>query len=335
MQATGVLDDPSAKHGSSALVHYLGRFDWREPAGPRCEWSGCTLRARFRGTGIGLRLRGAPNHLAVTLDARPATRLRFDGAQEHHLLASDLPHGEHEIEVIRLTEASFGSLQFLGFDIHDGELVESPVPYTRTLELVGDSITCGYGNQAADGLCGFEAETENESLAYGALAARALDAAHEVVAWSGRGLRENYAKEPGPHMPELYERVLASDATTRWDFAGRPVDLVVIHLGTNDGWNGDPGEPFTEAHARFLEQLRALRPETPLLAVMAPEPDGVAARVEEAVRRRQQADPHVHFLRFAAYDPAHGYGADFHPSVAAHRAMASELETAVRSILGW
>jgi hypothetical protein len=35
---------------------YVGRFDHRDPAGPRCEWSASGVTARFRGTGIRVKL---------------------------------------------------------------------------------------------------------------------------------------------------------------------------------------------------------------------------------------------------------------------------------------
>ena len=38
--------------GTDPAIRYVGRFDTRDPAGPRCTWSASSVRIRFRGTAL-------------------------------------------------------------------------------------------------------------------------------------------------------------------------------------------------------------------------------------------------------------------------------------------
>ncbi|KAM0415668.1 hypothetical protein ACHAPT_013395 [Fusarium lateritium] len=87
----------------------------------------------------------------------------------------------------------------------DGTLI-STAALKRKIEIIGDSISVGYG---LDGVlpCTDSAVIQNNGKTYGALAARALDANYSVVAWSGKGLIRNYASNPPdsqPPMPFIY-----------------------------------------------------------------------------------------------------------------------------------
>ena len=99
-------------------------------------------------------------------------------------IAQGLAAGTHVVELYRRTEASQGEAQFLGFDFGSGKLLSPPAAKARRIELVGDSISCGYGDEGANQSCPFTADTENHYLSYGALAARAVDAELITVAWS-------------------------------------------------------------------------------------------------------------------------------------------------------
>lgn len=327
---------------TEATVHFVGRLDLRDANGPRLAWAGTAIHARFVGTGIGLRVReagnelGQPNQFQVRIDGAES-RLRLEHGVEHYLLASGLPYGEHSIVVTRRTEALFGSVQFLGFSVEGGSLLVSPPPSGRHIELIGDSITNGYGNEAASAETPFSAETENECVAYGALTAAALGATHTAIAWSGRGLRINYADAREPTMPELFERALPYDAAPAWSFAACIPDAAVIYLGTNDTWSiADPGVEFTHAYVEFLTRLRAVYPAAPLFVAAAPERAHVVERAHAAVELRHAAgDRAVYAVTFEPYDSAEGKGSDHHPSAATHRRMAHTLTTVMRRTLGW
>lgn len=317
-------------------VHFVGRLDGRSADGPIFEWAGVSIRARFTGTGLRLRMRGMPNQFQVTVDADSRVLAIQEGV-DSYALATNLGAGEHEVTLTRRTEALFGATQFLGFEVEGGALVPTPVQTGRHIEFIGDSITNGYGNEGADGTCRFSADTQNEGRAFGAFTAQDLNATHTALAWSGRGLRVNYGNAVEDVVPLLFGRNQPSDADYPWAFPAPAPDVVVIHLGTNDTWNSvDPGESFTADYVTFLERIRQAYPSAHLFAVAAPERPGVVTRAREAVdARRSAGDSAVHAFVFDAYDVTNGYGCDHHPSVAAHRAMADKLVPAIRAVMDW
>src|SRR5207253_1331322 len=90
--------------------------------------------------------------------------------------------------------------------------------------------------------------------------------------------------------PLLWERTLAEDASSRWPFPAPPPDVVVVNLGTNDFWKGDPGPSFETAYTAFLVKIRARYPAAPIIAALGPLLDGeklTATRTDACVSERQ------------------------------------------------
>jgi lysophospholipase L1-like esterase len=257
-----------------------------------------------------------------------------------------LSDGTHTVELYRRTEASQGESQFLGFDFGSGQLLAPPAPPARRLEIVGDSITCGYGNEGADQYCGFTPDTENHYLTYGAIAARSLEAELVTVAWSGKGVVCNYgdaADSCTNPLPVYYDRVLPDRPDLEWDFASYQPDAVVLNLGTNDfSTDVDPSQAeFEDAYRSFLEHIRSKYPTAYLLCTNGPmltDPDLSTVRgyIDNVVQALNSAgDSRVGSFEITPQDGTNGYGCDWHPSLVTHQNMATELEAALRRALGW
>jgi lysophospholipase L1-like esterase len=328
--------DPSTgEPPAEPAVHWVGRHDASDPGHVRMGWSGVGAVLRFTGTGASVRLDDRGRYFTVLVDGAPQPTLTTTPGEQSYLLASGLPAGEHTLELYRRTEGSFGETVVLGFDL-EGELL-APPPVQRRIEIVGDSITCGYGNEGV-APCSFSAETENHYLTYGALAARALGAELSTVAWSGKGVVNNYGDDVFEPLPQVYDRLLASDGAP-WDFSWQP-DVVVINLGTNDFSTGDdpPEAVFVPAYVDFLAHLRAVYPQAFILA-LAPSLYGaeaamVAGYLQSAVDQRHIAGDAE--LAFADINVDWiGSGCDGHPSLATHAGMAMRLTTELQTQLGW
>src|SRR6187402_2437155 len=197
---------------SSALVRFVGRVDTEDPNAARFAWSGSGLVARFSGASLAIRLGGGQEY-TVVVDGVVGPKFVSTGGFDS--LATGLAQGVHEVEVYRRTEAHLGESSLLGLDVGSGELLAPSAPPKRRLEIIGDSITCGYGNEGADNTCGFTPGTENHYLTYGALAARALGAELSTVAWSGKGVVCNYGDAPDSctdPLPTYYDRTLPNRA---------------------------------------------------------------------------------------------------------------------------
>ena len=315
---------------------YVGRHDASDPGAVRLSWSGSGLILRFRGTGARVSMNGAGRFFTVIVDGSVQPTLAVSGASGTYSLAADLPDGEHTVELYRRTEGSFGPTVVHGLEV-DGELLAVPEP-TRQLEVVGDSISAGYGVDGPDRFCDFSAETENHFLTYGAVAARALGAELSTVAWSGKGAVHNYGDDRNEPMPELYGRVIATDAASTGVI--RPADAVVVNLGTNDfSTDGDPTDAeFVPAYVNLLEQIRSRHPDALIACTVGPPlgtSDQTRARggIEMAIAQRNMAgDARVTWVDLDGFSD---WGCDWHPGDETQALLAEDLVAFLRSELGW
>jgi hypothetical protein len=324
-------------------VRFVGRVDTSDPAGVSFAWSGVGVLARFTGTSLGVRLQGDEQY-TVLIDGELQPKLTSTGASD--VLATGLAAGEHEVELYRRTEANQGESRFLGFDIGEGELLAPPPAPERRIEIIGDSISCGYGNEGADMSCPFTPDTENHYLTYGAIAARTVGAELSTIAWSGKGVVCNYGDDPTScvdPMPLYFDRTLPDRADSVWDFSRFQPQAVVINLGTNDfSTTVDPAEQeFVDAYVTLLERVRAAYPEALILCTVGPLLGGAdlttaQAYIASAVQQRTEAgDASVQTFDLAPQNPADGLGCDYHPSLRTHEIMADVLTGVLGTELGW
>jgi lysophospholipase L1-like esterase len=287
-----------------------------------------------------VRLRDDRNEHHVVLDGRPLPRLVTTAAVERYVVAESLTPGEHRLEVYRRTEALFGVTSFLGVDVEGGRLLDPGPAPARRVEVVGDSISCGYGNEGTTPECRFSPATENHYASYGAVLARTLGAELSTVAWSGRGVVRNYAGSPGEHLGALYGRTLPESPASRWS-QRESNDLVIVNLGTNDfSTEPDPDAgAFARGYVALLEQIRRNNPSAFVLCTIGPMLGGsdlerAQAAIAAAVKHRRAAGD----ARVAAHRMTTGNenpGCDWHPGIATHRRIAAELAVPVRAALGW
>jgi hypothetical protein len=326
-------------------VRLIGRHDMGDLAGPRFAWPGSAIEATFIGRRIAVRLRGSSDLFSVILDGKEQTTLVATPARELYPVVDGLVPGEHQLTLVKRTEPLVGETQLLGFELDEGGRLQVPVmgAARRRIEFIGDSVTAGFGVLGYDETCAFSPETEDFTVSFAALTARALDAEPVAVAWSGRGVVRNYADEPGEPMPVLYERTLPAHPDSRWDFRRWIADAVVVNLGTNDFSVGQcPSLPdFIDAYVGLLHRVRTVYPRVFLFCCLGPMLSG--AELREARRAIMRAVDILHaegaesvaFLEFPPHTRSEGYGCDGHPSARTHRRMSAQLTAAIRAALGW
>ena len=336
---------PVAIAPADGNLRYVGRFDHSDAAGPRCAWSASTVIVRFRGTALNALLAGkGEDFWQVYLDGQPTEVIQLKEGQTRYEVATNLSAGEHQVELAKRTEFNVGFTQILGFQLSaDGALLPAPPAPDRRIEVIGDSISCGYGNEAPTKEEKFTPLRENACIAYGALAARDLGADYVCVAWSGKKLWPNNS------ILDFYERILpeSAGASAPWDFAAYTPQAVIINLGTNDYGVADPDGPGWEAAYRALiQRLRKQYPDAwiyPTLGTMLgdwPAPRKPASTIRQCltglVAECQAAgDSRVRFIDFGTQLPADGFGGSWHPSAATHRKMAAKLTRTLKQDLKW
>ena len=320
-------------------IRRTGRFDISDPAGPRCSWPAGSVTLKFRGTALNVVLNDSTNNDAyeVVVDDHPAGVLTTrNGVHVYALLrgASNVPHA---VTLVKRTEAFFGNTQFQGFQLPAGSrMLALPPRPARRMEVIGDSFSCGYGNEAKDQHEHFSSATENAYLTYGAITARTLGAEYACIAWSGRRMWPNNT------MDEVYGRTIATDPNSRWDFSRWVPQAVVIALGGNDIDGGIPdGSAWEKGYETFIARVRKNYPQAVIYCAANPLLYGgkdmaVRSYLHQIVQDENAAgDSNVRFLNFAMQQASDGYGADWHPNVKTHQIMASVLTAALQKDLGW
>ncbi len=326
-------------------VRFVGRVDGCDPSGVRMAWSGTGFVGKFKGTGLTIELKDSSNQYTVLIDGQATPTLKTIKGQQTYTLASGLTDSEHTIEFYRRTEASQGTslvlnIEALVGDAGIGEMLTPPAAATHKLEVIGDSITCGYGDEGIFP-CAFSPDTENNYLAYGSILARALGAELSTVAWSGKGVYSNYGGNRVEPLPALYDLTIPTDYKHPWSFAWQP-DLVVINLGTNDySASTDPTDTqFETAYQTLLEHIRSKYAEAFILCTIGPllsgtDLDAVRRNIQAAIAARSSAgDTHLEYYELKTPNGTPN-GCDYHPSLATQAAMAAELEAEIHTQLGW
>ena len=336
-----------------AELHYDGRFERADPREVACAWSATAVSVCFRGTAVNVHLSPGANRFVAVVDGMPVKILADGTADPQHpparpvpklyALAAGLLEGAHRATVFKATEAAVGNATFAGFQLGAGSALLPARPARHRLTVIGDSISCGYGNEAASKEESFSPAPENAWWPYGAIAARAVVADYKCIAWSGRTMHPNFP------LPEVYDHTLPADAGSHWPGDREKPDAIVVNLCTNDfnvpelpdraGW--------VRTYHEFLVRLRREAPQATIYCALGPmmsdgyprgRPSLSTARewIGEIVKSCQDAgDSKVRFLEFAPQQAADGIGANWHPSVRTHQIMADKLTAALRTDLGW
>jgi len=323
-------------------IRLVGRYDGCPEQGVNMGWSGSGFIARFSGTGLSITQSGNAVQYTVVLDGEVQANLVPNTGEHSYNIVNGLPQGEHVVEVYRRGEASFGTTTLLSVEVSDGQLLDPPAPAERRIEIFGDSITCGYGNEGASASCPFSADTENHYLSYGAILARSFDADLSTVAWSGKGVVINYGGDTSTTLPEMAERADPNSEKSVWDYTLEPEpDAVVVNLGTNDfSTDNDPtADDFLNGYLGLLRSIRARYPDALIVCTLGPLLSGtdlVQARqgISNAVQTLSAAgDSRTLVYEMQAGNP--NPGCDWHPSLLTHAAMAAELTVVLGAELGW
>jgi lysophospholipase L1-like esterase len=329
--------------GSSAPgVRIVGRTT-QGTSGTRFEWPGVYIQARFSGTQVSIQLDdgGNKNQFAVVIDGGTPTNLTTASGKATYSLATGLADTTHDLLVWRRTEAYYNATEFLGLTgfSSGGALLAPPAPPDKRIEIIGDSISCGYGNEGASSACSGSQTNENNYLAYGSVAARSLGADVFTEAWSGIGIYRNY-NEVGPStdvMPTRYDYIIPTETTLgKWDFAKYQPHVVVINLTSNDfSTHGDPGQPYIDGYVKFVQHLRSVYPNAYIICVIewtsSPSSAGDVNQVVSTIKTG--GDTKIESYDISSY--ANSSGCDGHPNIAGDKTMGDALAAEIKKVMSW
>lgn len=326
------------KHTEAQPQHLLltGRFDSHIANQVSFTWPGSQIAFNFIGTGAKLRL-SSNNRVRFQVDVDGKQQdLWLEPGTRDYVLAQGLTATQHQLRLTRLTESFNTVTTLIGSPITDGKLLPPPAANPHKLLVIGDSITAGYGNEGDNPNCHYSMETSNQQLSYAALAAKSLNADLHSIAWSGIGAWRTYG-ETTPINPSIlvrYQRTLADDASSQWDSSHYTPDATLINIGTNDYWNGAPGEPYHAAMAQLIAKVQQDYPGKPIYLIVSPMLGGDTRASEKQVLESLAGDQ-IRVLDLGKIEASEGYGCDYHPNLRTHARLAKQLATALHQDLGW
>jgi lysophospholipase L1-like esterase len=339
----GTIVKPTDKN-----IQYIGRICFQNPERPRFTFPGTQINACFTGTSLKLWAKPKSGYFMAQIDQSEPFKVALMGERDSVItIAAALPQGCHTVRLMYVIEGYELKPDFRGFILDTGStLLPPPALPERTIEFIGNSITCGYGNEAMVASDPFEYETENHYLTYAQLTCRALEARAHVVARSGIGVYRSYdgpkAGTPDNVMTTEYEYTNLYDRSERWDFSRFQPQLVCINLGTNDlSTNNYDTALLKAAYQRFLKQVRSHNPKAKIVFLCGSMLNGKELEIARTIlnevteEAHQRGDKDVYRFDFTPQTGELGYGASWHPSLKQHEKMAAELTTFLRKLMKW
>lgn len=199
-------------------------------------------------------------HYHTTVDGKGDNFITIADDMNYFVAARFDKPGYHTVSVYKSEEATTNYFYLTAIE-YKGMLDDKPLPKTMNIEIIGDSISCGTGLNAPNGL------THDAFYSYGSILGRDLNANVSVVAVSGWGLScgiTDYNKV----VPKIYDETAHfTEHTEKWDFENNKADVVIVNLGTNDYTkyaNSDRTELYDNANA-FFDKLRSYYPDAYIL----------------------------------------------------------------------
>ena len=343
---------------SNPDIVYTGRISFTNPDRPTWNYPGVQIMAAFEGTSLRMIAKPRSGYFMAQIDQAEPFKVAFRGERDSVVtLATALPDGRHLVRLMYVIEGYEFFPEFWGFVLDEGrQLIEAPRLPSRKIEFIGNSITCGYGNEGLKKEEGFDYATENHYYSYASIVARNLQAQHWVVARSGIGAYRNYdgpkTGNPESNMPVQYEYTgyawkpeLRKEPTflqEKWDFNRYQPDVVCINLGTND--LSTPNYDISllkQGYQKLLKMVRQHNPKAKIVfltgSMLYNQELQIAKQLldEIADEAHKAGDKEVYRFDMNHIDGEAFLGNDWHPNVYQDEKMAGELTPYLRKLMNW
>lgn len=328
----------------TAAVRFVGRTLAADDGSVTFDWSGTYAETRIEGRELQLRLSDTGrSYFDVTVDGRPAGKFKAAGNDTTVVVATGLSRGVHDITLRKRTEGETGRTTFHEFILPRGGSMTATGPRGRFIEVIGNSLSAGFGTEGLSRDEPFTPENENCNLSYSTIIPRYFDADYAIIAHSGQGAVRNYGDPLRMSltgtMNRRYHQTLDCDTTYRWAFEGYRPDLVIVNLGAND-FMTEPNpyrREFVEGYTRLLNTiLDHYGRDTRILCVIPyAVQDDVVSYFPEAVAAT--GAPYIYIARQSVdhINATTDRGAVWHPNYNGQRKMAMMLIPYISTIMDW
>jgi hypothetical protein len=350
-----LADDPA--------IQYVGRIDFTNPKAPAFSFPGISIKAKFTGSKVSAVIKDfaagtatSTNYYNVLIDDVVTMKLMVISSDTLYTLATGLSNTAHTIELVKRTESSVGKSSFYGFVIPGtgSSLLSLPALPSYKIEFIGDSWTCGYGDEVStvSPNTGFHSTYEDNGRAWGYTVAKKFDAQYHSTSISGRGMYRNNSGTTTGVIPDEFDKIFPGQSLPLWNFSNYVPDLVVIHLGTNDFYPQSWGTPsmldsasYVNKYIAFIDNLRTqYGSSTKIICAFGNSiSDWYPAGQNELTHWRNFINAVVgHFTglgdnevyKFELNLQNSPYGEDWHPTIVTHNQMANQIAPYITTITG-
>lgn len=333
--------------------HYSGRVEKLSGDKVYLAGSASSVSFNFKGNSCVISLQSIDswehhNYVSLELDGEYIGRLKIEkGPLQFFPIVVSKNKNIHTLTIYKATEASNGLVLFAGTT---AKLCKTTTKKKKKIELIGDSITCGMGNDATIIPCGMGEwfDQHNAYLAYGPVVSRALNADFILSSVSGIGMYRNWNDEHKDEaiMPDVYENLYLNNTTNKkpYDFTFQP-DLVSICLGTNDFSEGDGKKerlPFNEEkyvsnYIHFIKTVYKHAPNTRIVLLNSPMVSGdrnitFVKCLKKVIQAFENDTAHKPIALFE-FQPMNPKGCGYHPDIADDQNMANQLTPFFKKLL--
>lgn len=330
-------------------IAYVGRVKRDELGHVHFRLPGVQIHARLECTAIAMEMAPYSGYFMVELDDIAPYKVESPRCEKIVEIASGLPAGEHKLTITYCNEGEMAPPVFYGFVLNDGgKILDTPELPQRKIEFIGDSITCGYGNEDHSDMKSYPYRNVNNAYySYAQQVARGLNAQCVQVARSGICLNyDRYTPGVGVFhdMVTCYPYTLFSPEqdSEKWDCGQYVPDVVCINLGTNDCDQPEfDKDVFARRIIEFVNRLRAQYAHAIVVLLLGPMLHGEKLSVVKYSLDKAQAvlnsdgDGLIYRFDFTPDDGSMDYGTALHPTAKRHAAMASELIPFLKDIMSW
>ena len=237
----------------------------------------------------------------------------------------------HTIKVLKQSESAW-STSYVDSLAFKGVLLEKPQARKLTIEVLGDSLTTGYGNLGvksegnAEG--GNTPHKQDATQSYGFLAAEKLNADCNIMAWSGVGLDIGWTHAPFDTYYERQNFHRESKVTYNYDL--NAPDVLIVHLGANDftyerDKDSAATSKFVEKGIKLVEDIRkGYGKDMPVIWAYDPD-EGVPEYIKQISDHFGGEANGFYIIELEWQSTDEYWGASGHPSVAAHEKHAQMI----------
>lgn len=331
VERTGVGTETNVKELEPRLN---GKYFYTNDTVYNFGFSGGGISFGFKGSSLEVDFLGCKSYIAAYIDDMEEIVIIANDPGYIKVVDGLDPDKIHSVTLTRRNEGNGGegSTKIAGIRISDGGkyYVKDYKNGRKRIEVLGDSICCGYGNlydpaHPVDN----SLDMEDGSKTFATMLADYYDADLTTCCISGIGVG-NAANSPWPLLP-----VYKSEGGQPHDFTKNIPDVVIIELGTNDHACGNTGDEFVENATNYIEFIRGNYPDVPIIWYYGVMGDTLKPQIESVVKKFNDAGDDKVFCLFTVQDAKEAPGGAGHPSLETHERMAKELEKFINKNVKW